>query len=258
MKNKLIVIIGILWLAVIASLVYLGMSVNTSEPKYAGEDRLVGLEVTSGVSVSGGSALSAPGSDVSDADSDNNQNKIGKTNTGKKNASTESDQKNSVHQNVKNSENQNRDNNKSKDDSNTKSNKNNNNNSNNKSKEKTCNFTIECKRIVNRKDLWRDGLEEFIPAKGVFFSGKIKVNKKQTVYDILKKICKENNILLDAKYTPLYETYYVAGIGNIYEFDCGAESGWKYSVNGKLPGVGCSRYTVSAGDNVVFFYDITI
>ena len=119
-------------------------------------------------------------------------------------------------------------------------------------------FTIECRRILDRNDLWRDGLEEVIPRNGVFFSGTRDYVKGQTVYEALEEICEEQGILMDSRYTPIYETYYVSGIGNLYEFDCGAESGWKYSVNGVLPGVGCSRYTIKKGDEIVFFYDIHV
>ena len=125
-------------------------------------------------------------------------------------------------------------------------------------KKDTFQFTIRCTRILDRRDLWRDGLEEVVPENGVFFSGKLPYKKGETVYDALKSICEKNDILLDSRYTPLYDTYYVSGIGNLYEFDCGSESGWKYSVNGKLPGVGCSKYTIHKGDTVVFFYDYEI
>ncbi len=127
-----------------------------------------------------------------------------------------------------------------------------------KSKQETFSFTIECKRILDKKDLWRDGLEEVIPKSGVFFSGNLTYKKGESVYEALKRICEKHDILLDSKFTPLYDTYYVSGIGNLYEFDCGSESGWKYSVNGKLPGVGCSKYSIQKGDKVVFFYDYEI
>ena len=127
-----------------------------------------------------------------------------------------------------------------------------------KKKRHTCRFTIECRLILDRRDLWRDGLEEVVPEDGVFFSDKISYKKGQSVYTVLKKICDKNDILLDADYTPLYDTYYVRGIGNLYEFDCGSESGWKYSVNGVLPGVGSSLYEINDNDEIVFFYDIKI
>ncbi len=116
-------------------------------------------------------------------------------------------------------------------------------------------ITIECTRILNKKDLWKEGIEEIIPVNGVYFKGVIPFDEKMSAYDVLKMACKKDNIALDSQYTPLYETYYIKGIGNLYEFDCGGESGWKYSVNGATPGVGCSSYYVEPEDSILFFYD---
>lgn len=115
-------------------------------------------------------------------------------------------------------------------------------------------FEIECKKILKKKELWKNGLEEVIPASGIYYSGKCSFTAEESVYDILKRITKENNIALDSEYTPMYGTYYVKGIGGLYQFDCGSESGWMYSVNGKTPNVGASNYQVSNGDTIVFFY----
>ena len=93
-----------------------------------------------------------------------------------------------------------------------------------------------------------------IPASGIYYSVNVPSRKKEFVYDILKRITKENNIALDSEYTPLYGTYYVKGIGGLYQFDCGGESGWMYSVNGRTLNVGASNYQVSNGDVIVFYY----
>jgi len=52
----------------------------------------------------------------------------------------------------------------------------------------------------------------------------------------------------------MYNSYYIEGIGNLYEFDCGPESGWMYKVNGWFPNFGCSSYPLSDGDNIVWCY----
>ena len=122
----------------------------------------------------------------------------------------------------------------------------------------TYTFAIECTRILDRTELWRDGLGEVIPSDGYFYCGTREWRRGESVYDALAEICEENDILLDSRFTPLYNTYYVSGIGNLYEFDCGSESGWKYSVNGVLPGVGSSLCTIKKGDSVIFFYDFEI
>lgn len=47
---------------------------------------------------------------------------------------------------------------------------------------------------------------------------------------------------------------YVRGINGLFEFDKGPQSGWKYSVNGSTPGVGCGSYKVKAGDRIRWYY----
>lgn len=119
----------------------------------------------------------------------------------------------------------------------------------------TVQLEIQCKAILDKKDLWRQGIEEIIPHSGVFYSGVCSIHEGETVYDLLKRVCQEQKIALDCSYTPIYGSYYVRGIGNLYEFDCGSESGWKYRVNGITPGVGASQYTLQSQDKVVFAYE---
>ena len=70
------------------------------------------------------------------------------------------------------------------------------------------------------------------------------------MFDVLRqqKIHYEN---VDAN---AYGSTYIEGIGNLYEFDCGEESGWLYFVNGTSLGLGCSGYTVANGDEILFAY----
>ena len=51
---------------------------------------------------------------------------------------------------------------------------------------------------------------------------------------------------------------YIEGINNLYEFDCGEQSGWMYSVNGWFPNYGCSRYQLKDGDVVGGHWNQTI
>ena len=52
----------------------------------------------------------------------------------------------------------------------------------------------------------------------------------------------------------MYNSHYIEGINNLYEFDCGELSGWMYSVNGWYPNYGCSRYQVQDGDVIEWHY----
>ena len=59
---------------------------------------------------------------------------------------------------------------------------------------------------------------------------------------------------LEFENTPIYNSAYIEGIGNLYEFDCGELSGWMYQVNGWFPNYGCSRYQLKEGDQVQWVY----
>ena len=96
---------------------------------------------------------------------------------------------------------------------------------------------------------------EFVPQDGwIMGSTTVEFNEGDTVYDVLTKACKESKILMEASYTPMYGSYYIEGINQLYEFDCGNLSGWMYRVNGWYPNYGCSKYEVSDGDNIEWKY----
>ncbi len=117
---------------------------------------------------------------------------------------------------------------------------------------------ISCRAILSHRDLWKSGLETIIPEDGIFYDGEYTWREGLTVYDVLRAVCDAEDIALDSQFTLIYGTYYIRGIGNLYEFDCGSGSGWKYSVNSDMPGVGCSGYKLKAGDMIEFFYDYQI
>lgn len=117
-----------------------------------------------------------------------------------------------------------------------------------------CGLTITCSAVLSHMDQLTEGVKKVIPADGMIAQGTFSFEEGETVFDLLKKVCKDKSIVLDYTYTPLYSTYYVKGINHLYEFDCGDESGWMYSVNGKEPGYGCSQYKLQKGDQIVFYY----
>ncbi len=119
----------------------------------------------------------------------------------------------------------------------------------------TCTFSIECSTILNNlQDLATDKLE-MVPSDGVIFAtATVTFYEGESVYDVLQRLCRENGIHMEASWTPIYNSAYVEGINNLYEFDCGNESGWMYRVNGWYPNYGCSRYQLAAGDIVEWRY----
>ncbi len=59
---------------------------------------------------------------------------------------------------------------------------------------------------------------------------------------------------MEHPFTPMYNSVYVEGIGNLYEFDCGDLSGWMYKVNEWFPNYGCSLYTLEDNDVICWVY----
>ena len=119
----------------------------------------------------------------------------------------------------------------------------------------TCTFSIECSTILNNlSDLEPDKFE-VLPKDGIILKKQtVTFREGESVYDVLQRICKENNIHMEASWTPMYNSAYVEGIHNLYEFDCGSLSGWMYRVNGWYPNYGCSRYQLAQGDIVEWRY----
>lgn len=121
-------------------------------------------------------------------------------------------------------------------------------------KKTECSLTVTCAEVFSHMDQLSESAKKVIPADGIMIQGTYEFTQGDTVFDVLKRVCAEKKIHLDYVFTPLYGTYYIKGIHNLYEFDCGDESGWMYSVNGKEPDVGCSQYKVKKNDNIVFYY----
>ena len=78
--------------------------------------------------------------------------------------------------------------------------------------------------------------------------GAFTFNEGATVYDALCALGLSVNA-----HGSSYGTY-VAAIGGLAEKEHGSTSGWMYSVNGVTPGMACSSYVLSNGDNVVWYY----
>ena len=118
-----------------------------------------------------------------------------------------------------------------------------------------CTFSIECSSIFNNLSALDSSKLEVLPRDGVIFvKQSVNFYEGESVYDLLKRVCKENKIHLESTFTPVYNSAYVEGINNLYEFDCGDLSGWMYRVNGWYPNYGCSRYELREGDVVEWRY----
>ena len=125
----------------------------------------------------------------------------------------------------------------------------------NKGKAYSCTFSIECSTILNNLDMLDPEKLEMVPSGGVILAKTtVTFYEGESVYDVLQRICKEQGIHMESSWTPIYNSAYVEGIHNLYEFDCGALSGWMYKVNGWYPNYGSSRYQLKDGDVVEWRY----
>ena len=123
------------------------------------------------------------------------------------------------------------------------------------SKTLRCTFSIECSTILNNLDQLEPDKLEMVPSGGTILSATtVTFNEGESVFDVLQRLCRDKGIHMEAEWTPIYNSAYIEGIHNLYQFDCGSLSGWMYRVNGWYPNYGCSRYQLADGDRVEWRY----
>ncbi len=119
----------------------------------------------------------------------------------------------------------------------------------------TCTLSVRCDTILqNMKCLDKEKVE-LVPKDGVIFPArKVTFYEGESVFNVLQREMKKNKVHMEFKSTPIYNSAYIEGINNLYEFDAGELSGWMYKVNGWFPNYGCSRYQLKDGDVVEWVY----
>lgn len=123
----------------------------------------------------------------------------------------------------------------------------------------TCTLSIRCDTVLDHLDWLSPDKTELIPADGILLAAaQVSVQEGETVFDLLQRQTRTAGIQMEATFTPGYGSSYVEGIANLYEFDCGQQSGWTYLVNGVQPGYGSSQYTLSDGDVVEWIYSCNL
>ena len=123
------------------------------------------------------------------------------------------------------------------------------------SKTYTCTFSISCRTILDNMALCEESKQGIVPSDGTILpTTTVTFSEGESVFDVLQRICSSNSIHMEYSRTPEYNSAYVEGIANLYEFDVGSLSGWMYKVNGWFPNYGCSRYQLKDGDTVCWVY----
>ncbi|SJZ37672.1 protein of unknown function [Pilibacter termitis] len=115
--------------------------------------------------------------------------------------------------------------------------------------------SIRVDTILKNMDKLDPEKKSIIPNNGVILPKmEVEFSKNESAFEVLQRVTKEKGIHLEATFTPGYNSAYIEGIANIYEFDCGPLSGWLYKVNNWFPNYGSSRYVLQNGDVVEWLY----
>lgn len=121
--------------------------------------------------------------------------------------------------------------------------------------EYTCTLSISCATILDNMELCNKEKRELVPEDGwILKPMTVTFYEGESVFNILQRTCKQQKIHMEFENTPVYNSAYIEGINNLYEFDVGNTSGWMYKVNGWFPNYGCSRYQLQNGDVIEWVY----
>jgi len=119
----------------------------------------------------------------------------------------------------------------------------------------TCTLSVRCDTILNNIELLDKDKWELVPEDGVIFATTTVIfYEGESVLNILQREMKRAGIHMEFSNVPMYNSAYIEGINNLYEFDVGELSGWMYKVNDWFPNYGCSRYQLKQGDVVEWVY----
>ena len=125
----------------------------------------------------------------------------------------------------------------------------------------TVTFAIDCADVfAHEKDL-DPAVRPFLPEDGrVFPETTLVLRRGDTVFDLLKRVCRAKNIQMEFQGadTTAFGSVYVQGIGYLYEFSCGPSSGWTFLVNGRMPDRGCSEVRPEDGDVILWTYSCSL
>lgn len=120
-----------------------------------------------------------------------------------------------------------------------------------------CTVSISCAALLDHLDELDEAQRDLVPPDGWLLSPtELEFEAGESVFDVLRRVCRDEGIHLEFSSTPLYPSAYVEGIGNLYQFDCGAMSGWTYTLNGQSFNFSSSDCVLERGDVVAWQYTL--
>lgn len=93
---------------------------------------------------------------------------------------------------------------------------------------------------------------QVIGVDSTLMRGSLSLEKNTSVYSALKTLASQQGVSIST--SGFGSTTYVRGIGGLYEFDYGGNSGWLYMVNGVKPNYGAYSYKLNDGDTIKWYY----
>lgn len=119
----------------------------------------------------------------------------------------------------------------------------------------SCVFSISCATILDNIALLDEAKHELVPSDGwILEPVTVTFYEGESVFNVLQREMKQRGIHMEFRSTPVYNSVFIEGLNNLYEFDVGELSGWMYQVNGWFPNYGCSRYQLQDGDVIAWVY----
>jgi hypothetical protein len=118
----------------------------------------------------------------------------------------------------------------------------------------SCTLIIDCSTLLSRLDELPEGKAELVPKDGILLETVTEFIEGESVFDITLRELRAAKAHFEFSESPVFESAYVEGIYNLYEFDCGALSGWLFRINGGEPGYGCSVVYPEDGDRIEWLF----
>ena len=119
----------------------------------------------------------------------------------------------------------------------------------------TVTLSVRCDTLLDNMDSLDKEKHDLVPEDGIIFpTTTVTVYEGESVFNVLQREMRRAKIHMEFVNTPIYNSAYIEGINNLYEFDGGELSGWMYKVNDWFPNYGCSRYQLKAGDVIEWVY----
>jgi len=120
-------------------------------------------------------------------------------------------------------------------------------------------LTVSAETLLGNMHLLHRDKHELVPIDGLIFpETAVIAYEGESVFDVLNREMRNAGIHLVFRRMPIFDFIYIEAINNIFEFDAGALSGWKYRVNGVFPGIDASSYILQDGDFIELLFTLAL